>query len=86
MGILEGTTQGDVFEWASKQGIPTRTEMITVSELAASDAAWLLSSGRHAVPIRSVNGVPHPVDVPLTGQINSFLLHDRGQPSPQRPQ
>lgn len=86
MGILEGTTQGDVFEWAAKQGIPTSTEMITVAELAASDAAWLVSSGRHAVPIRSINGVSHPVDVPLTEQINSFLMGDRGEPSPQRPQ
>ena len=57
LGILEGTTQHDIFTWAESQGYETSYELLTPDDLAAADAAWLVSSVRHAAPIRSVDGV-----------------------------
>ena len=74
LGILDGTTQGDIFGWANESGYETGFEMLTVDELATTDAAWLVSSGRHAAPIRALNGVDFPVDDDLTTAINAYLL------------
>ena len=56
IGILEGTTQHDIFRWAEGEGYETSFELLTLDDLAAADAAWLVSSVRHAAPIRSVDG------------------------------
>ncbi|MDQ1556314.1 MAG: 4-amino-4-deoxychorismate lyase [Actinomycetota bacterium] len=74
LGILEGTTQGDLFEWALTHGFTTGFELLTVDQLLETDAAWLVSSGRHAAPIRSIDGHPHDVDVALTADFNAYLL------------
>ena len=72
-GILAGTTQADVFSWASGRGFATEYALLTVDELTSADAAWLVSSGRHAAPIRAVDGVERPIDAELTAEINAFL-------------
>lgn len=74
LGILEGTTQGDIFGWASGVGLATQSRLVSVDDLTGSDAAWLVSSSRHAVPIRAIDGRPHPVDAVITERINTFLL------------
>ncbi|MCU1406644.1 MAG: 4-amino-4-deoxychorismate lyase [Glaciihabitans sp.] len=73
IGILEGTTQGDVFRWAEENNLSPTTVMATPDDLRGSDAAWLVSSSRHAVPIRSIDGQPHPLDAGITSAINSYL-------------
>ncbi len=62
LGILAGTTQAELFEWASSAGYTTSYDLLTPSDLAAADAAWLVSSVRLAAPIRSVDGIPKAVD------------------------
>ncbi|WP_159573128.1 aminodeoxychorismate lyase [Curtobacterium sp. 18060] len=74
IGILAGTTQADVFRFAEQQGIETAYELVTLADLQAADALWLVSSVRQAAPIRSVNGDARTVDADLTGRINEFLL------------
>jgi 4-amino-4-deoxychorismate lyase len=73
LGILAGTTQADVFAWASGQGFATEYALLTVDDLTNADAAWLVSSGRHAAPIRAVDGVERAIDAELTSEINAFL-------------
>ncbi|WP_433932177.1 aminodeoxychorismate lyase [Curtobacterium flaccumfaciens] len=74
IGILAGTTQADVFRFAEQEGIETAYELVTLADLAAADALWLVSSVRQAAPIRSVNGDVRPIDAELTTRINDFLL------------
>ncbi|ROQ04080.1 MULTISPECIES: aminodeoxychorismate lyase [unclassified Curtobacterium] len=74
IGILAGTTQADVFRFAEQQGIETAYELVTLADLQAADALWLVSSVRQAAPIRSVNGDARAIDADLTDRINEFLL------------
>lgn len=73
IGILAGTTQADLFSWAESEGFATGYELLTPADLAAADAAWLVSSVRHVAPIRSVDGVEFPVDSELTDRLNATL-------------
>lgn len=73
LGILAGTTQADLFEAAPLWGLATAIEPLRASDLVAADAAWLVSSVRHAAPIRAVDGSPLTVDHALTERMNSFL-------------
>jgi 4-amino-4-deoxychorismate lyase len=73
LGILAGTTQADIFTWAAGRGFATEYELLTVDDLAKADAAWLVSSGRHAAPIRAIDGVERAIDAELTTQINDYL-------------
>jgi 4-amino-4-deoxychorismate lyase len=75
LGILDGTTQGDLFEWASERGLQTGFEMLTPEELVRADALWLVSSGRQAAPIRAIDGIAHQIDAELTAEMNGFLLN-----------
>lgn len=74
IGILAGTTQADVFRFAEQAGIETAYELVTLADLRAADALWLVSSVRQAAPIRSVNGDTRAIDADLTDRINEFLL------------
>lgn len=73
LGILEGTTQHDIFTWASTQGFRTSYELLTPQDLAAADAAWLVSSVRHAAAVRAVDGLERAVDRELSDRINDHL-------------
>lgn len=73
LGILAGTTQGDIFDWASGEGFTCSQELLAPADLAAADAAWLVSSVRHAAPIRAVDGVERAVDHEFSDAINTYL-------------
>lgn len=73
LGILAGTTQADIFTWAAGRGFVTEYALLTVDDLASADAAWLVSSGRHAAPIRAIDGVERAIDAALTTEINDYL-------------
>jgi 4-amino-4-deoxychorismate lyase len=73
LGILEGTTQHDIFTWAETQGYSTSYELLTPDDLAAADAAWLVSSVRHAAAVRAVDGVDRTVDREASDAINAYL-------------
>lgn len=72
-GILPGTTQADLFEAAGEWGLTPVVEPLTVAELNDADAAWLVSSSRHAAPIRALDGRPRAVDSELSTLMNNFL-------------
>jgi 4-amino-4-deoxychorismate lyase len=74
IGILAGTTQADVFRFAEAEGIETAYELVTMADLRAADALWLVSSVRQAAPVRLVNGDEQAMDLDLTEQMNEFLL------------
>jgi 4-amino-4-deoxychorismate lyase len=73
LGILAGTTQAELFEWGARNGYSTSYERLTPADLAAADAAWMVSSVRLAAPIRAVDGIPKPVDAALTASFTAHL-------------
>lgn len=73
LGILAGTTQAELYEWAARNGYETTYEALTPADLADADAAWLVSSVRLAAPIRAVEGIPKPVDAALTASFTAHL-------------
>jgi 4-amino-4-deoxychorismate lyase len=74
LGILDGTTQGDLFAWAKEHRMQTGFELLTPADLVKADALWLVSSGRQAAPIRAIDGVQHEIDHKLTAAMNEYLL------------
>ena len=48
--------------------------MLTRDALDAADAVWLVSSVRHAAPVRAVDGVERPIDRAFTDALNEFLV------------
>ncbi|MBC7589674.1 MAG: aminotransferase class IV [Salinibacterium sp.] len=74
LGILEGTTQANVFRFADGAGLQTAVEIAGPDALRSADAAWLVSSVRLAAPIRCLEGQQVPVDVELTAAMNDYLL------------
>lgn len=74
LGILDGTTQANLFRFAEAAGMTTQFARPSVESLETADAAWLVSSVRLAAPIRECDGRPVPVDAVLTLAMNQFLL------------
>lgn len=74
LGILDGTTQGDLFTWAAERGMETGFQLMTPAELAQADAIWLVSSGRLVAPVRVLDGVAREFDAELTREMNDWLL------------
>jgi len=74
LGILDGTTQANVFRFAESLGFETGFELVTPEGLRAADAAWLVSSVRLAAPIRAIDGETFPVDIEFSSQLNTHLL------------
>ena len=66
LGVLEGTTQGDLFAWAEGRGLATAVRATTVDEVRRASGLWLTSSGRLLAPVVRLDGAPLPVDVDLT--------------------
>jgi 4-amino-4-deoxychorismate lyase len=74
LGILEGTTQANVFHFAEALGLETGFELATPADLLEADAAWLVSSVRLAAPVRAIDGRSIPVDGEFTRALNDHLL------------
>ena len=64
-GILAGTTQGDLYRYAASRGLTPGYRLLTPADLERADAAWLVSSVRHAAPVRAVDGVERAIDSEL---------------------
>ena len=74
LGILPGTTQGDLFAFAAQRGLDTDYALLRAEDLHSADAAWLVSSVRHAAPIRQVDGVDRGIDSEFTTALNAYLV------------
>jgi 4-amino-4-deoxychorismate lyase len=55
-GILAGTTQQLLFDQAAEAGWPTANSLVTVDELHAADAIWIISSVRGPVDVIDLDG------------------------------
>lgn len=73
LGILDGTTQANVFRFAESRGLSTGFELATPDALRAADALWLVSSVRLAAPVRALDGEPLPIDTEFTAAMNEYL-------------
>lgn len=73
LGILDGTTQANVFRYAEGIGLSTGFELLTPTELALSDDIWLVSSVRHLAPVRELDGEPRAIDREFTAAANAWL-------------
>ena len=73
LGILDGTTQANVFRYAESTGLSTGFHLATPDELRAADALWLVSSVRLAAPVRELDGAPFPMDPEFTAGMNAYL-------------
>jgi 4-amino-4-deoxychorismate lyase len=73
LGILDGTTQSSIFRYAESIGFETKFQLLTPEELRKADAIWLVSSVRHAAPVRDLDGQPIAVEHELTAGINQHL-------------
>lgn len=73
LGILDGTTQSALFAFFAAEGIETGYRLGGPEDLERADAVWLVSSVRHAAPVREIDGRPVPVDAELTARMNEFL-------------
>ena len=73
LGILDGTTQVNLFRCAESLGFATEYERATPETLRAADAVWLVSSVRLAAPVRELDGKPIAVDSALTVRFTEFL-------------
>jgi 4-amino-4-deoxychorismate lyase len=73
IGVLDGTTQANVFQYAAEQGMKSGFELLSPAELAESDAIWLVSSVRLAAPVHTLDAVERPIDVEFTAALNSWL-------------
>jgi 4-amino-4-deoxychorismate lyase len=73
LGILDGTTQANVFRFVQSRGHATGFELATPEALLAADNVWLVSSVRLAAPVRELDSVAMPVDRQFTADLNAFL-------------
>jgi len=73
LGILDGTTQANVFRYAEQVGMSTGFELLTPLELAQSDDIWLVSSVRHLAPVRELDGEARDFDRHFTAAANEWL-------------
>ena len=73
LGILDGTTQANLFHYAESIGLGTGFELATPDSLRRADALWLVSSVRLAAPVRELDGKPLPIDAALTVGMNEYL-------------
>ncbi|HEU5222368.1 MAG TPA: aminotransferase class IV [Candidatus Lumbricidophila sp.] len=75
--VLPGTTQRALFALFEAEGMRCELRSLTVDELRAADAAWLISSGRLMAPLRELDGVRVPVDAAATARFNAALQRPR---------
>ncbi|QNE46491.1 aminodeoxychorismate lyase [Glaciihabitans sp. INWT7] len=74
LGILDGTTQSNIFRYAAQQGLQTGIAQPSAADLTAADAVWLASSVRLAAPVNRLDRLDLAVDRELTAGMNDFLL------------
>ncbi|PPG88047.1 aminodeoxychorismate lyase [Rathayibacter sp. AY1F3] len=72
--VLAGTTVERVLALGERRGLASSRRELPVTALTGADAAWLVSSTRRAIPVRSVDGAPLAIDAGLTAAFEAGLL------------
>lgn len=72
-GVLPGTSLASVFDALRAEGRACTEELLTAGDVREADAAWLLSSGRLAVPITHLDDAPIPVDAELSARLCAMI-------------
>lgn len=77
-GILPGTTQAALFEYASERGYRCKAKEMTVDYLLGADSLWLVSSVRTATPVTQLD--KNSLSVPENSEeirqlIDGALMH-----------
>jgi branched-chain amino acid aminotransferase len=57
-GILPGVTRQLILEIGRAKGVPAREETLRVADLLAADEAFITSTLKEAVPVRTIDGKP----------------------------
>jgi 4-amino-4-deoxychorismate lyase len=71
-GILASITQATMFEAAAAARLSTGRELVPPERLLVADGAWLVSSGRGAAPIRTLDGHPLTFDTGWSVRVNAM--------------
>jgi branched-chain amino acid aminotransferase len=66
VGILAGITRRRILEHAAAAGIPSDEALVTPAELAGFEEAFVSSSLRGVLPVRTIDGRALPVPGPIT--------------------
>lgn len=72
-GVLPGTSLGSIAEAVRREGGVLREQLLTVADVVAADAAWLLSSVRLAAPITHLDDAELSVDRDTTERFQQIL-------------
>lgn len=72
-GILPGTSQGALFKAAEAAGWKLGYGPLEPRHLLEADAVWLVSSIRLLAPVKSIDGKPIPVSLPMTEELTKLL-------------
>ena len=78
-GVLSGTTRDFILKIASELNIPVRFEPVRKADIAKLDEAFISSTSRAILPVRTIDGiamqkeVPGPVTRQLTEKFNAEL-------------
>ncbi|MFW0789127.1 aminodeoxychorismate lyase [Gordonia sp. CPCC 205333] len=82
-GILPGTTQQALFEFAEAQGWQTKSETLLTEDLIAADSVWMVSSVTLAARVRRINSYEFDDDqaggrelIDLAGLVNQAIAAD----------
>ncbi len=70
-GVLSGTTRDFILKIAAQAGIPVVLQPVRIEETESLDEAFISSTSRSILPIRSINGVmmKQGVPGPVTGRL-----------------
>lgn len=71
-GILASVTAASIFDEASREGVPTRSDLVEAARLPSTDGAWLVSSGRLVAPILLLDGIEMPHQLEWTRRLTAW--------------
>lgn len=72
-GILRSITQELIWQRASAEGVPTRTELMRPADVLTADAAWLASSVRGTAPITRLDDTELPLRPDWTQRLRGWI-------------
>ena len=71
-GVLSGTTRDFILNLAEELNIPVVFQPVKVSEIAELDEAFISSTSRSILPVRTIDGIAMKKEVP--GPITKRLM------------